>query len=289
MIKEIFKLASLGKYQDAAKLIRSLVDNNEDLSGAHVNFAHILFLAADWKYIEALLPNSTNTFSRSGHLLSVSAMRPINAEGKPIPWFTYPAIDFLDRIALPSWQVFEWGSGNSTLWWASKVESVIAVEDNESWHDEIKQQLPQNATILKRIDKAYFNAICDYPKEHFDAVIVDGSNRNECTLSAIPYLKPNGILIFDNSDGPEYVESTEAMKRNGFYRIDFWGLIPSYLYKNCTSIYFKDPAFLKEYQAPFHHNSSIGVSSFQAIEAIKQMQKISLEKGDVVNQEPDGS
>ena len=58
-------------------------------------------------------------------------------------------------------------------------------------------------------------------------------------------------------------------------------IVPEYILKN--------PAFLKEYQAPFHHNSSIGVSSFQAIEAIKQMQKISLEKGDVVNQEPDGS
>tara|TARA_Y100000588_G_scaffold320869_1_gene351714 strand:- start:325 stop:1140 length:816 start_codon:yes stop_codon:yes gene_type:complete len=271
MIKEIFKLASLGKYKDAAKLIRSLIDNKEDISGAGVNFAHILLLAADWNYIEALLPKNTNTFSRSGHLLSVSTMRPMNGEGKPIPWFTYPAIDFLDRIALPGWQVFEWGSGNSTLWWASKTESVIAVEDNESWHDEIKRQLPQNATILKRSDEAYFKAICDYPKEHFDAVIVDGSTRNECAVRAIPHLKPNGILIFDNSDSREYAESTETMKENGFYRIDFWGLIPSYLYKNCTSMYFKDPAFLREYQAPCQHNSSIGVSCFQAMEALKQM------------------
>ena len=100
MIKEIFKLASLGKYKDAAKLIRSLIDNKEDISGAGVHFAHILLLAADWNYIEALLPKNTNTFSRSGHLLSVSTMRPMNGEGKPIPWFTYPAIDFLDRTFL---------------------------------------------------------------------------------------------------------------------------------------------------------------------------------------------
>ncbi|MCZ6675441.1 MAG: hypothetical protein O7C75_21140 [Verrucomicrobia bacterium] len=79
-------------------------------------------------------------------------------------------------------------------------------------------------------------------------------------------LKDRGIIVFDNSDVKSHQAAQEHLKKEGFYRIDFWGLIPSYLYKNCTSIYFKDPCILKPGTLPHEHNSSVGLSCSQALE-----------------------
>ena len=264
MIEEIFKQAQTGKLKEAAELIRKLVDQGEDLKGTHVNLAHILFLAADWSYIDRLLPRNTNTFSKSGHLKSIASRRPINDEADPVPWFTYPAIDFLDGIVSKEWVVFEWGSGNSTLWWSSRVHTIVAVEDNSNWYDEVSKKLPNNAKMLNKEGDDYCKTIAHFPENAFNVIVVDGSQRNRCLKIAIPYLKEDGILIFDNSDGKDYIESSNYLNSLDFYRIDFWGLIPSYLYKNCTTIYFKNPKILSSRKAQYNHRSSVGTSCFQA-------------------------
>ena len=44
--------------------------------------------------------------------------RPVDAAGKPLPWLTYPAIDFISQFDFSDAIVFEWGSGfyiNSVL------------------------------------------------------------------------------------------------------------------------------------------------------------------------------
>jgi len=114
-------------------------------------------------------------------------------------------------------------------------------------------------------DNEYVAFIDQFPDKSFDVTVVDGSSRNECTYHAIKKLKPGGILIFDNSDGTEYREANEFLIKNDFMRIDFWGLIPSYPYKNCTSIYSTSTDFLKPKNVPCDHQSSIGISCFQAM------------------------
>ena len=262
MIEEIFKLVKIGKLKEAAEIIKRLIDQGQNVKGMNVNLAHLLFLAADWAYIDKLLPNK-NTFSKSGHLMSIACARPVNAEGYPVPWFTYPAIDFLDGIVSKEWMVFEWGSGNSTLWWASRVHSVVAVEDNNNWYVEISKKLPKNAQILNKEGCDYYKVISDFPKNKFDVIVLDGSQRNECLKMAIPHLNEDGILIFDNSDSKEYIESSNYLSSLDFYRIDFWGLIPSFLYKTCTTIYFKNPKILSSQQVQYNHTSSVGISLSQ--------------------------
>lgn len=264
-MNQIFELARAGKLKEAAAQICQKVDRNEDLENMNIALAHILLLAGDWAYMNRLLPKDTNFFMTSGFLNSIGMGRPINNLDQPVPWFTYPAIDFLDGIVQREWSVFEWGSGNSTLWWASRVESVTAVEDDATWFEEVTKQMPENAKVLKREGPEYYSAISEFEGSTFDAIIVDGSSRNDCARFAVSHLKENGILIFDNSDDGRYEESSDFLKDMGFLRIDFWGLIPSYLYKNCTSIYFKDPQILGNYKHPSKHQSSVGMSCFQAM------------------------
>ncbi len=56
-----------------------------------------------------------------------------DSAGAPIPWYTYPAIEYLMHLDLSDMSVFEFGSGKSTIWWAGNALKVHSVEDDSTW------------------------------------------------------------------------------------------------------------------------------------------------------------
>jgi hypothetical protein len=50
-----------------------------------------------------------------GHLKSVQRGYPVNASGHAIPWFSYPAIEFITQFDMQEMTVFEFGAGQSTF------------------------------------------------------------------------------------------------------------------------------------------------------------------------------
>jgi hypothetical protein len=268
MNDEIRNFLLEGEYSKACELIKQSLNNGIDFQGFHIQYAHTLLSNSDWAEITSLLPRETNCLLTSGWLNSIIQGRPINANNEPIPWITYPAIDFLDSIVRTDWKVFEWGSGNSTRWWANKVEQVCAVESNLDWFNEVKVSLPSNASLLNySSEENYTQAINSFDNSSFDAIVIDGDFRNQCARACITKLKPHGIIIFDNTDGIEFNDGVLAIQEQGFYRMDFWGLIPSYIYKNCTSIFFRDlKVFESNRSLPSQHTSSVGISCYQAID-----------------------
>ena len=265
MIAQIEELVRDGKTNEACNLIKQALKSGIDFQGRHITCAHALLCNSDWQEITSLLPKDTNSFVSSGWLTSVSSGRPVNAQGEPIPWLTYSAIDFLDLIVKPDWLVFEWGAGNSTRWWANKISHVYAMESNAAWFNEVKANLPENSTIFhKTSEEEYVNFINTFEDNFFDVIVIDADFRNQCAKVSVPKLKHNGFIVFDNSDVTDYDEGVLFLNNQGFYRIDFWGLIPSYLYKNCTSIFYRNPEIFKNLALPSIHNSSVGVSCAQA-------------------------
>lgn len=266
MINVIEQLLLAEEYQAASILINKLIESKSDLAGRHITYANSILLGCDWDRLTSIMPKNTNTLITSGWLNSLKQRRPVNLTNQPIPWLTYPAIDFLDSIVKKDWKVFEWGSGNSTLWWAERVSSVTAIEDDTDWYNEIKAQMPTNVRLLNITgQEEYSNAMSLGESEQFDVIVIDGSFRNECAIKCVERLSNSGIIIFDNSDGNEYDSSMSLLNECGFIRNDYWGLIPSYMYKNCTSIFYKDTSFLKNLPPPSQHVSSVGISCFQAI------------------------
>jgi hypothetical protein len=65
------------------------------------------------------------------HLQSAVRNAPVDAHGEPVPWYTYPAIDYLRQLDFSDKTVFEYGSGYSTLFWASAARRVVSVEEDE--------------------------------------------------------------------------------------------------------------------------------------------------------------
>lgn len=269
-IPEIEAAIEEGDIETTAKRIAELVRQGRSPEGRHIRYAHLLVASAPWPEVNALVPTGTNSLVETGWLNSLLRGRPVNKAGQPVPWFTYPAIDFLVSILNPRWTVFEWGSGNSTLWWASQCAHVTAIEDNQSWYSEVKGQLPANTTYTLAPDLgSYVGAIESDPGQRFDVIVIDGSHRNDCAARCLPYLTDRGIIIFDNSDCLDYDAGIALLSQAGLYRLDHWGLIPSYLYRNCTSIFLKDPTILQNLPNPTAQSSILGPSCGQAIDTLQ--------------------
>jgi hypothetical protein len=152
----------------------------------------------------------------------------------------------LSHLDLSSFKVFEYGSGNSTLWWAERSKQVTSVEDDELWYEKIKLLLKsQNVEYcLEKNPQKYFTMATNY----FEVLIVDGKYRREC-LNHIVNLKKIGgrggvMLIFDNSDW--YPNTVRFLQEKlGWMQIDFHGYGPINDYTWTTSI-FMNPARYSE-------------------------------------------
>jgi hypothetical protein len=159
----------------------------------------------------------------------------IDADGAPIPWFTYPAIDYLKQLDWREKTVFEYGSGNSSAFFAKRVKHLTSVEHDIKWFEQNKKQLLKNQTITFA-DKPteYIHAI-ENTKTTFDLIIVDGIHRPECVKIALKYLKTNGCLVFDNADW--YPNTCEFLRENNLIQIDFHGFGPINQYTWTTSLF----------------------------------------------------
>jgi len=109
-------------------------------------------LSAGLKFRASLAAYSRNYLQQKVWHKTVYGVQSVNNQG-PIPYITYPALMMLERIMLPTQRAFEYGCGNSSLWWSQKVSSIVAVEHNELWASRIRRHAPPNLTVtLKRIN-----------------------------------------------------------------------------------------------------------------------------------------
>ncbi len=261
---EISAAAQKGDFTQAQALIVGGLEKKLPFERGHnIYMAHLLILAAQWAWVDRLLPARTNFFRTSGWLQSLWRGEAINAAEKPIPWLTYPAIDFLEPRIRPEWTVLEWGCGSSTLWWSERVKRIHAIENDEAWHKKVSKTAPGNCSILLQTTKdGYANAVRG---ELYDVMVIDGSWRNDCALAAA-YCDAK-LIIFDNTDVREHDEGVRTLTKAGWSRLDFFGLIPSYAYKNCTSIFFKDPSVLATKLVPTEMILSSGPTCSQSMDA----------------------
>jgi predicted O-methyltransferase YrrM len=213
---------------------------------------------------ESSKPESDSTFLRlatgiallrrdpAGTRFVVPFLRSLSPKRSPLadatPWLTFRAIRWLASNIDPTMRVFEYGSGGSTLFFASRVRELVSVEHDAEWHARTSEALDaasvRNCTYLLRpptpqvdvrfassdaayegLDFAdYVNAIGDYTDASFDLVVVDGRARPDCVRAALGKVKPGGLLLLDNSERPLYRAATEALAPHE--RLDFPGIAP---------------------------------------------------------------
>lgn len=167
-------------------------------------------------------------------------------DGRYIPWFTYPAYEFINSLDLKNKTVFEWGSGHSTVYWSKKCKSVTSVEDNKEWYEKISRFLNRckNVNLIFSKDKEEYLDSIKAANFSYDLIIIDGSYRIECLKKAVGLINDGGFIIFDNSDW--YEKPINEIIRNAWLKIDFNGFSPTNEYTSRTSILFSIKSSLKQ-------------------------------------------
>ena len=165
---------------------------------------------------------------------------PVDSNNNPIPWLTYPFIDFITPRLSNQLTIFEFGAGNSTLFFAKKVREIFSVEHNKDWYDRISELAKGNVNLIyKEVDDEYPKAIRGLNKK-FDIIIVDAEERVNCVKNSLTALTESGVIVLDDSERSEYKEGIDFLKSNGLKQLDFWGISAGLLYKKCTSVFYKN-------------------------------------------------
>lgn len=187
-------------------------------------------------------------FTKGGYLFDIGWTNSIisgdivDKSNNPIPWVTYPFIEFIGERLNHSLEIFEFGCGNSTLYYAPKVGRVTSVENDRAWFDKIKNSVPANVQLFF-CELVYGGEYCKFAAgtgSKYDMIIVDGRDRVNCCINNIAALKPGGVMVLDDSERTQYKPAHDALKESGFKQIDFWGTAPAVNYLKCTTLFYRD-------------------------------------------------
>lgn len=195
--------------------------------------------------------NAFNLATKYGQYSSAQRWEAVDKTGAPIPWYTYPAIDFLNNCRLESLHVYEFGSGNSTRYFLRQRAIVTSVEDNPNWYNKIKKIISddnfhEHSYILASTKREYLQITHDLLSANI--IIIDGSYRAECVQLIIEQIHEGNvdpaIIIFDNSDWyPESLMQIE--KKLDYQRVDFCGFGPINSTSWATTFYFNPDKRIK--------------------------------------------
>lgn len=162
----------------------------------------------------------------TGWMRSLEEGRPVTREGKSIPWMNYAVIRILEARLTKDLDLFEYGSGYSTGFYAGLVNSVVSLEYDQEWMKIVEKMVPANASLIympKDVDGAYCRAIQSTGKK-YDVVIVDGRDRVNCVKQSLEYLTERGVLILDDSGRSYYAEGIEFAIARGFRALPIEGI-----------------------------------------------------------------
>jgi len=183
----------------------------------------------------------------------------VNSINARLPWLTIRAVDFLNREVRSGFRVFEYGGGGSTLFWNSRVKSVVTVEHDSSWFQVLKGNIekekkcewvglfiePEEGDLVTSPDaaepdhyssrdekskgknfKAYVQSVLQYEEESFDIILIDGRCRTSSIRDSFSKLKIGGILVLDNAERIYYSERNQMIFNR--CRLELKGMGPVY-------------------------------------------------------------
>lgn len=186
---------------------------------------------------------SPRSFLRtSGYLRSVRSNRPCRADGSPVPWMNYAVVAFLEQRLRAQMSVFEFGSGNSTLFFARLVGKVVSVEVDPAWHARVARQTPPGVKLIlcSPFDEARYVATLADQGMRFDVIVVDAAAREACLAECWRWLTPEGVILLDDSARPRYQAAIEGVLARGFRKLDFQGLKPGGIRAYQTTLFYRE-------------------------------------------------
>jgi hypothetical protein len=205
--------------------------------------------------------------TKTGYLESISSKMPVR-NGLPIPWITYPALNFLESNTSTHSGILEFGGGTSTFFWALRGNPVTYLEFDSSWNKTISKNFTQLGAFIPTQPINLFAELSNNHRKEFernfaqelsalkdnfseglseclvnqilsaDLIVIDGHYRNYF-LELSSGANPNSVIVLDNAERSEYSAGVEHMINKGWNKVEFTGLGPVNPYEWTTTIFFK--------------------------------------------------
>jgi predicted O-methyltransferase YrrM len=142
----------------------------------------------------------------------------------------------------PDLTLFEFGSGYSTSFFASRVKHVTSIEKDAEWHALVKKMVPANADLIlfdSNEDGAYCRAASRQGRK-FDVIVIDADDRNECLKEAPASLSDSGVILLDDAQREAHRQSiADLIAKEGFRKLDFEGLKPGAIGAYRTTLFYR--------------------------------------------------
>jgi predicted O-methyltransferase YrrM len=120
------------------------------------------------------------------------------------PWLTPAAIKLLDKTLTREMRGLEFGSGNSTAWFAMRLGQLTSVEHNPEWHARVTRLLKALGIgnvkyLLRAKENGEYPVVAEqFMDDSLDFILVDGILRAECAVGSLSKVKPGGLLVVDD-------------------------------------------------------------------------------------------
>ena len=194
------------------------------------------------RVIEKAVLNRRSHLHSSGWIRSFQEERPVDCDGNPVPWMNYSITKLLETRLNSHLDLFEYGSGYSTLFFSRLVNHVTSVEYDETWLDILKQHIPHNVTLLSMaadIDGEYCRAIRSAGRR-YDVVVIDGRDRVNCMKEGIRSVTDTGVVLLDDSQREYYKEAIEYATQHGFRMLSIEGPKVAAFDIHRTTVFYRD-------------------------------------------------
>jgi hypothetical protein len=190
------------------------------------------------QYRSAVLANLKILLDDLAFLKSLEKDIPTDSKNRSMPWFSYPALEFLETLDLSDKKVFEYGSGESSFYWSARAQKLVSVEHDRFWYERFQSRKPENATLVLEEDLGRFPAtITRYP-DQYDIIIIDAQKRFDCVKESLPYLADGGMILLD--DAQRYTEIPKYLHEKGFFYFNFNGFKGGTPKRHALSVFIKN-------------------------------------------------
>jgi len=138
------------------------------------------------------------------------------------PWLSAEVIAWLEATLLRNWTVVETGAGGSTVFFASRVDRVVAFEHNLSWFEKVRGEVAS-----RRLTNVQFRFEPAYPTVGLsglpacDLAFIDGRGRVRSALDALEVVRPGGWLVLDDSNRERYIPAIRVLDRRATEKLTF--------------------------------------------------------------------
>lgn len=128
----------------------------------------------------------------------------LEKKNKEQPWLTFDSVKILKGWIKPNDVILEFGSGQSTRWFAKISHNITSVEHDKDWYNTTKNSLINIASKTKLVlginKNDYLKITNNFPDNSIDICLIDGEWRRDCMIEVFKKIKVGGMIILDNAE-----------------------------------------------------------------------------------------